>query len=486
MTAATAPTYGNLVNGAFVDTAATFEDANPADPADVVARFPASSAADVDAAVQAARAALPAWRATPPVVRGRHLQALARELRAEEATIVPAITREQGKPLAESRGEFLKTLEYLEYYAALGYEYGGRLLPSARPGVELSVRREPLGVVALLTPWNVPIAIPARKLAPALLCGNTVVVKPSTETPLSCHVIAEAAQRAGIPAGVINVVHGPGATTGLALAEHPGINGISFTGSTEVGRVMARVGAERLIKVQLELGGKNASIVLDDADLDHAADQIADRRALRLRPAVHRDEPHPGAAQRAGGLHRAHAGPRQGLAGRARRPRRRAPRAAGLRAAAAHGLRVRRRRPLRGRDAAARRRAPGRRAGQRLVRGGHGLRRRHAGDAHRPRGDLRARDRDPAGRHGRGGDRDRQRLAVRPVGGGLHPQPGAREPLRERARRRRDGRQPALGGVGGAAGVRRLQGLRRLGLEGAGTEVLDFFCELKAVQILPG
>ena len=147
MTAATAPTYGNLVNGAFVDTAATFEDANPADPADVVARFPASSAADVDAAVQAARAALPAWRATPPVVRGRHLQALARELRAEEATIVPAITREQGKPLAESRGEFLKTLEYLEYYAALGYEYGGRLLPSARPGVELSVRREPLGVV---------------------------------------------------------------------------------------------------------------------------------------------------------------------------------------------------------------------------------------------------------------------------------------------------------------------------------------------------
>ncbi len=114
--------------------------------------------------MQAARAALPAWRATPPVVRGRHLHALARELRAEEASIVPAITREQGKPLAESRGEFLKTLEYLEYYAALGYEYGGRLLPSARPGVELSVRREPLGVVALLTPWNVPIAIPARKL----------------------------------------------------------------------------------------------------------------------------------------------------------------------------------------------------------------------------------------------------------------------------------------------------------------------------------
>ena len=275
MTAATAPSYGNLVNGAFVDAEATFDDGNPADPTDVVARFPASSAADVDAAVQAARAALPAWRATPPVVRGRHLQALARELRAEEATIVPAITREQGKPLAESRGEFLKTLEYLEYYAALGYEYGGRLLPSARPGVELQVRREPLGVVALLTPWNVPLAIPARKLAPALLCGNTVVIKPSTETPLSCHVIAEAAQRAGLPAGVINVVHGPGATTGLALAEHPGINGISFTGSTEVGRVIARVGAERLIKVQLELGGKNASIVLDDADLDHAADQIA-------------------------------------------------------------------------------------------------------------------------------------------------------------------------------------------------------------------
>ncbi len=130
-------------------------------------------------------------------------------------------------------------------------------------------------MVALLTPWNVPIAIPARKIAPALLAGNTAVVKPSTETPLSCHVIAEAAQRAGIPAGVLNVVYGPGSTTGQALAEHPAVSGISFTGSTEVGRIMARVAAEKLIKVQLELGGKNASVVLDDADLDHAAEQIA-------------------------------------------------------------------------------------------------------------------------------------------------------------------------------------------------------------------
>ena len=486
MTAATAPTYGNLVNGAFVATAATFEDANPADPADVVARFPASSAGRRRRRGAGGPGRAAGLAGDPPVVRGRHLQALARELRAEEATIVPAITREQGKPLAESRGEFLKTLEYLEYYAALGYEYGGRLLPSARPGVELSVRREPLGVVALLTPWNVPIAIPARKLAPALLCGNTVVVKPSTETPLSCHVIAEAAHARRHPRGrdqrrarprrddrhwrwpaprhQRHLVHGlhrgrPGDGAGRGRAADQGA---------------AR--ARRQERQHRPRRRRPRPRRRPDRD----------RRALRLRPAVHRDEPHPGAAQRAGGLHRAHADPRQGLAGRARRPRRRAPRAAGLRAAAADGLRVRRRRPLRGRDAAARRWAPGRRAGQRLVRGGHGLRRRHAGDAHRPRGDLRARDRDPAGRHGRGGDRDRQRLAVRPVGGGLHPQPGAREPLRERARRRRDGRnlpsagwevQQAFGGFKASGGS---------GWKEQGTEVLDFFCELKAVQILPG
>ncbi len=219
---------------------------------------------------------------------------------------------------------------------------------------------------------------------------------------------------------MINVVHGPGATTGLALAEHPGINGISFTGSTEVGRVMARVGAERLIKVQLELGGKNASIVLDDADLDHAADQIAiaalsgsgQQCTATSRILVQRSVLDAFTERM---LDRV-----EGVAARARRPRRRAPGAAGLRAAAADGLRVRRGRPRRGRHAAARRRAPGRRAGQRLVRGGHGLRRRDAGHAHRPRGDLRARDRDPADRHGRGGDRDRQRLALRPLGGGLH------------------------------------------------------------------
>jgi acyl-CoA reductase-like NAD-dependent aldehyde dehydrogenase len=224
--------YGNLVAGAFVPASTTFADTNPADPGDVVGRFPASGAAEVDAAVEAAAAALPAWRRTPPVARGRHLVALARALREREDEIVAAITREQGKPLAESRGEFGKALEYLDYYGALAYEYGGRLLPSARPGVEISIRREPLGVVALLTPWNVPIAIPARKLGPALLAGNTVVLKPSTETPLSAHVLAEAAVAAGIPAGVVNVVHGPGSSTGAALARHPRVAGISFTGST--------------------------------------------------------------------------------------------------------------------------------------------------------------------------------------------------------------------------------------------------------------
>jgi acyl-CoA reductase-like NAD-dependent aldehyde dehydrogenase len=273
--ASTHPTYGNLVDGSFEGADETFLDTNPAALDDVVGVFPRSAAADAAAAVGAAEAAAPGWRATPTVARGKLLLALARSLRSREEEVVAAITREQGKPLAESRGELSKTIEYFEYYGALAYEHGGRLLPSARPGVEISVRREPVGVSALITPWNVPLAIPARKVAPALVCGNTLVLKPARETPLSAHVLAEAALEVGVPAGVLNVVHGDGLVVGEALARDPRVRAISFTGSTPVGRRLASIAAERLARIQLELGGKNAAVVLDDADLPHAVAQIA-------------------------------------------------------------------------------------------------------------------------------------------------------------------------------------------------------------------
>ncbi len=269
-----APVLGNLVGGEFVPAGDTYEDANPADDRDVVARFPLSTAAEAAAAVDAAASASAAWADTPPIARGRHLQALAAALLEREDEIVAAITREQGKPLAESRGEFGKAIEYLHYYAGMAWEYGGRLLPSSRPGVEMSLRREPVGVCALVTPWNVPIAIPARKIAPALLAGNTVVVKPSSETPLSCQAIGEAAVAAGLPPGVLNIVHGRGGDAVRAIVADARVRAISFTGSTEVGRELAVLAGERLIRAQLELGGKNAAVVLDDADLDLAADQI--------------------------------------------------------------------------------------------------------------------------------------------------------------------------------------------------------------------
>jgi aldehyde dehydrogenase (NAD+) len=265
---------GNLIGGELVAAAETYEDSNPADHRDVIARFPLSTAAEAKSAVDAAAAASKAWADTSPIARGRHLQALAGALRHREEEIVAAVTREQGKPLAESRGEFGKAIEYLEYYAGMGWEYGGRLLPSSRSAVEMSLRREPVGVCALVTPWNVPIAIPVRKIAPALLAGDTVVVKPSSETPLSCHVIGEAAVAAGLPPGVLNIVHGRGGDAVRAIGRDQRVRAISFTGSTEVGRELAVLAGERLIRAQLELGGKNAAVVLDDADLDLAADQI--------------------------------------------------------------------------------------------------------------------------------------------------------------------------------------------------------------------
>jgi acyl-CoA reductase-like NAD-dependent aldehyde dehydrogenase len=266
--------YGNFIGGVFSSQAETFVDLNPAQPDDVVGAFPSSGDAEIIEAVSAAEEALPAWRRLSPVTRGKYLLAMARELRSRGDEIAAAITREQGKPLAESRGELAKPADDLDYYAFAAYDLGGRTIPSAREDVDLLLERGPVGVVALITPWNIPIAGPTRKLAPALVCGNTVVLKPSEETPLAAHLLAEAAADAGLPPGVLGVVHGDGSRAGASLVRDERVRAVSFTGSTEVGREVARVAADRFARVQLELGGKNAAIVLDDCDLQHAVTQI--------------------------------------------------------------------------------------------------------------------------------------------------------------------------------------------------------------------
>ena len=266
--------HGNFIGGEFTEVARSFESINPADREDVVAVFPSSSSDEAAAAIETAADAFREWGHTPAVARGKYLSAMARLIRDRVEEFGRTITREEGMPLAQARAEVGKAADYFDYYAGLSYEIGGRILPSVRAGVDIRMEPEPLGVVVAITPWNVPLGIPARKVAPALVCGNAVVVKPSVETPLSCHFLAEVALEAGLPAGVLNIVYGSGSTLGGSLVSDPRTRAISFTGSTEVGRNLARKAGERLIRAQLELGGKNASVVLDDCDLDNAVRQI--------------------------------------------------------------------------------------------------------------------------------------------------------------------------------------------------------------------
>ncbi|MDF2704994.1 MAG: aldehyde dehydrogenase [Nonomuraea muscovyensis] len=264
----------NLVNGRWTEgSGPEFADTNPARPDEVVARGRAASAEEVRAAVGAARDAAPAWRATPhherAAVLGRGADLIDRS--AEEWG--RELSREEGKTLAEGVAEVRGAARILRYYAAEADRESGEVYASPRPGENLLVLRRPVGVAGLITPFNFPVAIPAWKLGPALTYGNTVVWKPSSLVPLLAMRLAGALVEAGLPGGVLNLVYGE-ADTGAAIIEHPGVDVVSFTGSTEVGRaVIARCGA--LAKpVQTEMGGKNAAVVLADADLDHAAEQV--------------------------------------------------------------------------------------------------------------------------------------------------------------------------------------------------------------------
>lgn len=243
---------------------------NPARTTDLIADYALSDLADVEAAVSAARKAAPAWAAQTPGARGEILRKAAEAIRARVEPLAQQMTREVGKPLEESRGEVLYSARVLEFYAAEGLRLGGENLPSGRAGVVAFTTRKPLGSVGLITPWNFPMSIAAWKLGPALITGNAAVWKPCLQAPYTSMALVEAFEAAGLPAGVLNLVHGDGFDVGQAIVDHPGLAGISFTGSQKVGFAVHQAASNRRAKVQCELGGKNPLVVLDDADLDAA------------------------------------------------------------------------------------------------------------------------------------------------------------------------------------------------------------------------
>ena len=270
-------TYHNFIGGEWVaaKSGRTCRNANPADAREIVAEYPSSGKEDALAAIEAARNAYAPWAGMTPVARGRIFSRASQILESRKAELAELLTREEGKTLAESAGEVQRALDIFRFFGGLSYTVGGQTIPHELPQQLLYTRREPLGVVALITPWNFPVAIPAWKMAPALVSGNTVVIKPATQAPAMTLELARALAEAGLPKGVLNVVIGEGRAVGGELASHPAVVALSFTGSYSVGHQIYQQLAPRMARPQLEMGGKNPTIVLADADLDLAAKLVA-------------------------------------------------------------------------------------------------------------------------------------------------------------------------------------------------------------------
>lgn len=245
------------------------ESINPSNLDDVVARYPKAGPKDVDRAVKAAREAFPGWSEASPEVRSDVLDRAGNLVAQRAKDLGELLSREEGKTLAEGTGEVMRAARIFKYFAGEALRRHGRTLESTRPGLDVSTHREAVGVFGLITPWNFPIAIPAWKAAPALAFGNTVVMKPATPTPAIAHALAAIIHEAGAPAGVFNLVIGEGGI-GSAIVDHPEVDGISFTGSQGIGSLVAQGAVQRQARVQLEMGGKNPLVVLDDADLERA------------------------------------------------------------------------------------------------------------------------------------------------------------------------------------------------------------------------
>jgi alpha-ketoglutaric semialdehyde dehydrogenase len=275
-TSAAATTFQNLIGGKWVDAKSgkTFTSVSPANHEDVIGTFPASAAEDVDAAVAAARAAFPAWSLMPAPKRGEILFKVARILAEHKEELSRLMTREMGKVLTEARGDVQEAIDVAYYMAGEGRRMFGMTVPSEMPDKFAMAIRRPIGVVGLITPWNFPVAIPGWKLFPALICGNTAVLKPASDTPACLVRFAELLMEGGIPEGVINVLTGSGPDVGHPLVEHPDVKVISFTGHTDTGIDISRRASGTLKRVSLELGGKNPIVIWEDADLQLALDSV--------------------------------------------------------------------------------------------------------------------------------------------------------------------------------------------------------------------
>src|SRR3982751_3703209 len=274
MAIATATVYRNYINGEWVDSRSgkTFENRNPANTDDLIGVFQQSTGDDVQAAIDAAATAYETWRLVPAPVRAEMLFKAAQLVVERKEAFARDMTREMGKVLSETRGDVQEAIDMTFYMAGEGRRQYGQTVPSElRDKFAMSVR-QPLGVCAVITPWNFPMAIPSWKIIPALVCGNTVVFKPASQTPLSALNFVKVLEDAGIPKGVVNMVTGDGDEVGTPLTTHDEVRVVSFTGSTHVGRIVNQAAAPGFKKVHLEMGGKNVIMIMDDGNLELAVD----------------------------------------------------------------------------------------------------------------------------------------------------------------------------------------------------------------------
>lgn len=262
--------FPNYIAGEWSQGEAVRESMNPSDLGDMVGCCAYADASQCETAIMAARTAFPEWSRSPLQSRVDALDGIGVEILARKEELGRLLAREEGKTLAEAIGEVTRAGQIFRFFAGEAVRIPGERLASLRPGIELEVTREPIGVVGIIAPWNFPIAIPAWKIAPAIAFGNCVVFKPADNTPATAWALAEIISRAGLPEGVFNLVMGRGSVVGDVLIHHPEVDGITFTGSSETGMRVAQACVERRAKVQLEMGGKNPLVILDDADLDNA------------------------------------------------------------------------------------------------------------------------------------------------------------------------------------------------------------------------
>ena len=279
--------HKNFINGEWVAGKDAKENINPSDVTDIVGEYAQADKGQTEAAIAAAQAAAPAWAATTPQQRADILEMAGIELLARGEEIGRLLSREEGKPLANGIAETMRAAQIFKFFAQEALRIEGVSMASVRAGVDVAITREPLGVVGLICPWNFPIAIPAWKMAPALAFGNTVVFKPADLVPGTAWALVEILSRAGLPKGVFNLVMGRGSVVGQTMLDSRGVNAISFTGSIETGAKVALACSRRGAKYQLEMGGKNPLVVLDDANIDAAVAASIDGAFLPNRPALH-------------------------------------------------------------------------------------------------------------------------------------------------------------------------------------------------------